>query len=98
MANPTVSQKLRASMGGKAWRTYEITHTGNAANSLVYAASMDLDYIECIIGVNSNFPVSATGGSFMLGMMDISIAANHDSIVWIASTIAGYQTITVVGW
>ena len=98
MANPTLSEKFRASMGGKAWRTYEVTHTGSAANSLIYAASMDLDYIECIIGMTNSVAVQATGASALFGMLDISIAADHGSIVWIGSTSAGYQTMTVVGW
>jgi len=98
MANPTLSEKFRASMGGKAWRTYIVTHTGSAANSLIYAASMDLDYIEAIIGVSTNVTPAGTGGSDVFGMMDISIAANHASLVWVGSTSVGYQTITVVGW
>jgi hypothetical protein len=98
MANPTISEKFRASMGGKAWRTYEVTHTGVASDSKVTAASMGLDYIECIIGVNTNVAIAAESASIVLQMLDISIAANHDSIVWVASTIGGYQTVTVVGW
>ena len=94
----TLSEKFRMTAGGKAWRTYEITHTGAAAGSNVTAGSMDLDYIEAIVGVNTNVDVQATGASVIISMLDISIAANHDSIVWVASTVAGYQTVTLVGW
>ena len=98
MANPTITEKFRASMGGKAWRTYEITHTGVASDSKVTAASMGLDHIECVIGVCTNVSIIAEAASIVGQMTDISISANHDSIVWVASTAVGYQTVTVVGW
>ncbi len=91
-------QKYRGTIDGKAFRVYEITHTGSAANSSVTAGSMDMNYIEAIVGVNSNFPVSGGSGSILMGMMDISITAAHDKLVWIASTVAGYQTVSLIGW
>lgn len=94
----TISQSMRESLGGKAWRTYEITHVGSAANSSVTAGSMDLDYIDCIIGVNTNMDVQAAAGSILAAMLDISISADHSKLVWVASTVAATQTVSVLGW
>ena len=91
-------QKFRGAIDGKAFRVYEVTHVGQAANSSVTAGSMEMHYIEAIVGVSHNFAVQAVAGSLIMGMADISITAQHDKLVWIASTIAGYQTISVIGW
>ena len=91
-------QKYRGAIDGKAFRVYEVTHTGAAAGSEVTAASMEMNYIDAIVGVSHNFAVAANAGSLIMGMADISITAQHDKLVWIASTIAGYQTISVIGW
>ncbi len=93
----TMTEKFRMTAGGKAWRTFEITHAGLGADSSVTAGSMDLDYIEAIIGVNTNMPMQANAGSILASMLDISISAAHDTLVWVASTVACYQTVTVVG-
>ena len=95
MADPTLSEKMRAGMGGKEWRCYEITHTGEATCT-VTAGSLGLEYIEAIIGVNTGIPVQATPGSVVMGMT-ISISANHDSLVWV-STVACVQQVTIIGW
>jgi len=94
----TISEKFRAAVGGKAWRTYEVTHVGSAANSSITAGSMDLDYIDCIVGVNTNMDVQANAGSILASMLDISISANHEKLVWVASTVAGTQMVTIIGW
>jgi len=95
MADPTLSEKMRAGMGGKEWRCYEITHTGEATCT-VTAGSLGLEYIEAIIGVNTGIPVQATPGSVVAGMT-ISISANRDSLVWV-STSACVQQVTIIGW
>jgi len=95
MADPTLKQLMRADAGGKAWRCYQITHTGEATCT-VTAGSMDLTYIDAIIGVNTGLAAQATPGSVICGMT-ISIAANHDALVWV-STSACVQQVTIVGW
>jgi len=95
MADPTLSQKMRTSMGGKEWRVYEITHTGEATCT-VTAASLDLEYIEAIVAVNTPIAECATPGSTICGM-GVSISANHANLVWV-STCACVQTVTVIGW
>ena len=93
-----ITEKFRMTAGGRAWRCFDVTHVGSGANSSITAGSIDLTYIEGVIGVNTNIAVQAAPGSVALGMLDISISAKHDKLVWVASTVAGYQTITVVGW
>ena len=95
MADPTLSLLMRADMGGKAWRCYQITHTGEATCT-VTAGSMGLTHIEAIIGVNTGIPVQATGGSVICGMT-MSISAAKDALVWV-STSACVQQVTIVGW
>ena len=95
MADPTLSELMRADMGGKTWRCYQITHTGETTCT-VTAGSMDLDYIEAIIGVNTGIPVQATAGSVVCGMT-LSISAGNDALVWV-STVACVQQVTIVGW
>ena len=94
-----LKQKFKGSIDGKAFRVYEVTHVGvGDANTSVNATSMDLNYIEAIVGVNNNFAVQATAGSLFMRMCDISISAAHDKLIWTPSTIAGTQTISVIGW
>jgi hypothetical protein len=95
MADPTLSKLMRTSIGGKAWRCYQITHTGETTCT-VTAGSMELEYIEAIIGVNTGVPVQATAGSVCAGMT-MSISADHKNLVWV-STSACVQQVTVVGW
>ena len=95
MADPTISSKMTASMGGKAWRTNVITHTGEATCT-VTAGSLGLEYIEAIIGVNTAIPVQATAGSVVMGMT-MSISADNKNLVWV-STVACQQTVTIIGW
>jgi len=95
MADPTLSQLMRTSMGGKEWRCYQITHTGESTCT-VTAGSMELEYIEAIIGVNTAMAVQATPGSVLCGMT-ISISANHKHLVWV-STSACTQQVTIIGW
>ncbi len=91
-----LTQKMRAGLGGKAWRCYEFSHA--VLGSLeVTAASLDLDYIECVIGEHSGVPVSAANGS-ILARMAVSILANHKGLRWVGSTEAVIQHITIVGW
>jgi len=92
----SLTQQMRASLGGKAWRCYRFDHAV-AGSQEVSAASLDLTYIECVIGEHSGIPVQAKSGSIICRMA-VSILANHDGIRWIGSTEAVTQYITIVGW
>jgi hypothetical protein len=89
----TLTEKFRWSEGGRQFRNYEITH--DEATSTVYAVSMDLEYIETIIGAHTHYssvPVAA-------GTCCLTIAANHKSIVMsIPAKAASYTYLTVMGW
>ncbi len=91
----TITEKFRATMGGKAWRTYEIVHDSGTTKS-ISAASMDLDYIDAIIGSQVNVSMVAAASN-VIDMNYCSIAANNQSLIW-ASTIVCTQTITIIGW
>jgi hypothetical protein len=93
-----LTKLYRGAIDGKAFRIYEVTHVGQAANSSVTAGSMGMHYIDAIIGVTNKFDVQTTAGSLLMGMNDISITAQHDKLVWMTSTIAGTQTVSVIGW
>ena len=92
----SLSQQMRAGIGGKAWRCYRFDHAV-AGSQEVSAASLDLTYIECVIGEHSGIPVAAAGGS-ILCRMAVSILANHEGLRWVGSTEAVVQHITIVGW
>lgn len=95
MADPVLSQKLKAGIGGTEWRVYEITHTGEATCT-VDAKDLDLDYIESIVGESTCVAVVAKSGSTLCGM-GVSISADHKHLVWV-STCACVQYVTVTGW
>jgi len=90
------TQKMRASIGGKAWRCYQFNHAV-AGSAEVSAASLDLSYIECVVGEHSGIPVQAKSGSIVCRMA-VSIIANNAGLKWIGSTEAVVQHITIVGW
>jgi hypothetical protein len=93
----SLTQKMRASEGGKAWRCYRFDHAV-AGSMEVSAASLDLTYIECVIGEHSGVTVAVDNiGSAML-RMGVSILAGNGGLRWIGSTEAVIQHITVVGW
>jgi len=91
----TITERMRMTAGGKAWRTYEVVHDSSTTTSLS-AGSMDLNHIEAIIGVTTNMSWVAVASN-LLGQLHVSIAADHSHIVW-ASTAVCTQMITVVGW
>ena len=93
----TFTENFRSGVGGRAFRMIEVTHVGLATSSIT-AASMDLTYIEAIVGTSLNYPVSATSLSELCAIHGISISADHTSLVWSASTAACTQHITIVGW
>ena len=91
----TITELFRMDEGGKAFRVYDITHD-ETINS-VSAAVLDLDYIECIWGVNTCMSMETTNSSEIIDQLRISIGADNKSLVW-DDTTHGTQTICVVGW
>ena len=89
----TITENFRMTAGGRAWRMINVLH--DSATKTLYAASIDLDYIDHIVGIVPK--MSMVGGSTLIDVCHISIAADHRSIVW-ASTGVGDQDLTIVGW
>ena len=92
----SLTQQMRASLGGKAWRCYRFDHAV-AGSQEVSAASLDLTYIECVIGEHACTVASSASGSITC-RMGVSILANHEGLRWVGSTEAVVQYITIVGW
>ena len=87
----TVSENFRWTAGGRAFRNYAITH--DEATSIVYAVSMDLEYIEGIIGAHTHY------SSIPANFVGVSVAADHKSVVMsIPAKAASVTNLTVVGW
>ncbi len=82
------------SAGGRAWRCFEVVHDSSTTNSLS-AASIDLDYIQAIVGVNTRMSMEAA--SVLLDQLYMSIKADNKSLIWTSTAICS-QNITVVGW
>ena len=96
----SLTQQMRAGLGGKAWRCYRFDHAVVGTNPLlsVSAASLDLTYIECVIGEHAGVPVATAATASVMMRMAVSITANNASLVWVGSTEAVTQYITIVGW
>lgn len=92
----SLTQVFRANVGGKAWRCYRFDHTLKGSMQ-VSAASMDLTYIDCVVGEHFSHVGSSTAGSIIC-RMGVSIGADNEKLVWIGSTEACTQHITIVGW
>lgn len=93
-----LKQKYRGSIDGSAFRIYEVTHAGGVLTSSITAGSMDMNYINAIVGVVSNCTIATGAGSILMKMERISISAAHDKLVWVATTEACTQTVSVIGW
>jgi hypothetical protein len=92
----TFTENFRMTAGGRAFRMIEVTHVGLATSSIT-AGSMDLDYIQAIVGGTQNVATDPSL-SESAAIAGVSISAGHDSLVWSASTGAGTQHLTIVGW
>lgn len=93
----TFSTRYRGAIDGKAFRVIEVTHVGLASSSIT-AGSMDMHYIEGIVGQSTNIPAGGTLASATVAVMGVSIAADNKSIVWSASTVAATQFVSLIGW
>ena len=92
----TLTEKFRASIGGKAWRTYHITQSDGTPLS-VTAGSMDLDYIEAIVGCVCKQSLHAAMSLVIEGMAP-SIASDNKSIQWTSAGTNMVSTVTLIGW
>ena len=88
----TFSQKIRMSMGDKAFRVYQIT--GDGSTTTINASSLDLNYIDYSIlmppkvamssevATDHNF-LSVAGGTIAIGLADAgSSGAIWDLMAW----------------
>jgi hypothetical protein len=52
----TFTQRLRISLGGKAFRCYEVTHDGTVTS--IAASDLDMNYVEAAMIGNGTIPAS----------------------------------------
>ena len=90
----TVTENFRMTAGGRAWRMIRVVH--DSATLSLSASSIDLTYIQAIVGVNHQISMVAVASN-VIDVMNISIGANNASLIW-ASTAVCTQDITIVGW
>lgn len=87
----TVTENFRMTAGGRAWRMYDITH--DESTSTLYTASLDLKYIECIVGASTRYSSSPADHC------TFSINADHKSIdISLPAKAASVTHLTVIGW
>lgn len=91
----TITERLRWSEGGKGFRNYEIVHDGTVVT--IDAKDMDLCYIEAIIA-HSVYQSMAAIASNILGLMRVSISADHTNITWAKADANAVSHLTVAGW
>jgi len=91
----TITENFRMTAGGRAWRMIEVVHDSGTTLSLT-AGSIDLTYIQAIVGVNTRMSMVAVASN-LLDVMRISIQADHGGITWASSAVCT-QDITIVGW
>ena len=90
----TVTENFRMTAGGRAWRMITVVH--DSATKSLTAASIDLTYIDAIVGVNHQISMVAVASN-VIDVMNISIGADNAKLIWASSAVCT-QNITVVGW
>ena len=91
----TLTQLKRGSIDGSAFRIYSIVHDGSTTE--VTAASMDMHYIEAILGHHCNISMQACA-SLVLGLNNLSITAGNAGVGWDETDANAISTLTVIGW
>jgi hypothetical protein len=91
----TITENFRMGAGGKAWRMIEVVHDSGTTLTLT-AGSIDLTYIQAIVGMTTKMSFVAVGSN-LLSVMRCSISADHTALTWASSAVCT-QDITVVGW
>lgn len=91
----TITQKVRESLNGRAFRVYEIVHDGSTLS--ITAGSMEMTYIDAIVA-HSVYQSMAAPASALMNMLHISINAANSGVVWDATEANSKSYLTVVGW
>jgi len=91
----TITQKLRESLNGKAFRVYEIVHDGSVLS--ISAGSMDMNYIEAIVG-HSVYASMAAPASQIMGLLKVSINAANSGVTWSETEANAKSYLIVIGW
>jgi hypothetical protein len=91
----TVTENFRMTAGGRAWRMIEVVHDSGTTLELS-AASIDLTYIQAIVGVVTRMSMVAVASN-LLAVIRVSIAADHTALTWASSAVCT-QDLTLVGW
>lgn len=80
----TLTERLRISLGNKAFRAYEITH--DASTTAITAASLDLHYVEAAMigghdadGNTDHNLTTASGTSLAI----TALSASAKSLLWV---------------
>jgi hypothetical protein len=90
-----ITQKVRESLNGKAFRVYEIVHDGTVLS--ISAGSMDMNYIQAIVGHHVYLSMQAPASTLM-GCMRVSINASNTGVTWLETDANAQSTLTVIGW
>jgi len=91
----TITERLRWTEGGKAFRAYRIVHDGSILS--ISAGSMDMDYIEAITGQVTYVSMQANT-SVPLDMTHLSINASNSGVTWDDADANAVTQLTVAGW
>lgn len=90
-----ITQKVRESLNGNAFRVYEIVHDGTILS--ISAGSMDMNYIAAIMG-HSVYQSMAAPASAIMGLMRVSINASNTGVTWLETEANAKSTLAVIGW
>jgi len=92
----TATEKFRMSAGGKTFRVYEFVHDSSTTKTIT-AASLEMDHITAIVGVNTKMSMDTAVGSIIIDQLYCSISANNLGLTWTSTGICT-QTMALVGW
>ncbi len=91
----TITQKLRESLNGRAFRAYEIVHDGSVTS--ISAGSMEMTQIECIVAHACYLSMDAPA-SVLMGLLRVSINAANTGVTWNEVEANAKSYLTVIGW
>lgn len=91
----TITENMRYTEGGKAWRFFTVLHDSGTTKTLS-AASIDLTQIDVIVGTHTVMSMVAVASN-VIDLLHVSITAERTALEWV-STVLGTQQITVIGY
>jgi hypothetical protein len=91
----TITEKMRASIGGKLIVNYQITHDGSDVD--ITAASLGMHCIEGILGYSCKVSMQANT-SIPMNIMMLSIQTGGSAIAWGESDANAVSRVTLFGW